>query len=584
MSKKPEDRTGAVSRRRFLGSVAAGATLPSMAQQATAAAIGMPGWDAVTDVVVVGSGAGALSAAVTASGLGDNVMVLEKSTVAGGTTAKSTGGVWTPNSHLLRAQGVVDKREDAIRYMVRLSFPEHYDPEHPHFGATEAGYALIATFYDEVAPTVESLVKLGALNVTNIIAPRNVLMPDYFSHLPECRVPNGRIMFPLNEDGSFGGGAAMIRGLARVCSERGVSIELGQRVGATIQDGAGRVIGVTVYGEDGRTRRIGASKGVVFATGGFTHNVDMCHQFLKGPIYGGCAVPSAEGDFVGIGTAAGARLGNMQNAWWVQIPLEESLAVRSVATGIWCSPGDSMIQVNRFGRRFFDEKFVYNERTQAHFVWDAMSGTYPNLISILVFDERTAREYAGFPPIPPAGTAPSAVMRADTLDGLAKIVGERFAALAEHTGGLMLDEQFVPNLSESITRFNGFARSGEDQEFGRGSVPIDRYFHQYGPRAVNNPMPNLTMHPIADSGPYYAVLMAPGTLDTKGGPQTDPQARVLDAAGQPIAGLYGAGNCVASPTGPGYWGGGATLGPALTFGRIAARTAHGTTAAAIEKV
>ncbi|MFT4564280.1 MAG: 3-oxosteroid 1-dehydrogenase [Gammaproteobacteria bacterium] len=579
MSKKRNDGEDSVSRRRFLGSVAAGVTLPSAIHQAASAATGISGWEAITDVVVVGSGAGALSAAVAASQLGDQVIVLEKSTVAGGTTAKSTGGIWTPNSHLLRAQGTVDKREDAIRYMVRLSFPEHYDPEHPQFGATVAGYAMIATFFDEVAPTVESLVNLGALNVTNIIGPRKVLMPDYFAHLPECLVTNGRIMFPMNEDGSFGGGAAMIRGLARVAAGAGVSIELGQTVDAAIQDATGRVVGVTVHGEDGITRRIGARKGVIFATGGFTHNVEMCRQFLKGPIYGGCAVASAEGDFVGIGSAAGARLGNMQNAWWVQIPLEESIAVRSVSTGIWCSPGDSMIQVNRFGRRFFDEKFVYNERTQAHFVWDAMSGTYPNLISILIYDARSAVEYAGFPPIPPAGDAPSNVLRADTLEGLAKIIDERFAALAEHTGALTLDRQFVANLRDSITRFNGFARSGNDQEFGRGSVPIDEYFHQYGPRAVANPMPNITMHPIADAGPYYAILMAPGALDTKGGPQTDPQARILDHAGQPIAGLYGAGNCVASPTGPGYWGGGATLGPALTFGRIAGRNAHTATPA-----
>ena len=150
MSKKSNADRSSVSRRRFLGSVAAGATLPSAVQQAAAAATGIAGWDAITDVVVVGSGAGALSAAIAASQLGDKVIVLEKSTVAGGTTAKSTGGIWAPNSHLLRAQGTVDKREDAIRYMVRLSFPEHYDPEHLQFGATEAGYALIATFYDEV--------------------------------------------------------------------------------------------------------------------------------------------------------------------------------------------------------------------------------------------------------------------------------------------------------------------------------------------------------------------------------------------------------------------------------------------------
>ncbi len=110
--------------------------------------------------------------------------------------------------------------------------------------------------------------------------------------------------------------------------------------------------------------------------------------------------------------------------------------------------------------------------------------------------------------------------------------------------------------------------------FRRGETPIEPFFHQFGPQPVpNNPHPNPTLHPLAETAPPDAILLVAGTLDTKGGPCIDSHARVLDVRNRPIPGLYGAGNCVASPTGPAYWAGGATLGPAITFGARAAEHA-----------
>ncbi len=115
---------------------------------------------------------------------------------------------------------------------------------------------------------------------------------------------------------------------------------------------------------------------------------------------------------------------------------------------------------------------------------------------------------------------------------------------------------------------------GRFYDFPAARHPIEPFFHQFGPQPVpNNPHPNPTLHPLAETGPYYAVLLVAGTLDTKGGPCIDSRARVLDVRNRPIPGLYGAGNCVASPTGPAYWAGGATLGPAITFGALAAEHA-----------
>jgi 3-oxosteroid 1-dehydrogenase len=144
--------------------------------------------------------------------------------------------------------------------------------------------------------------------------------------------------------------------------------------------------------------------------------------------------------------------------------------------------------------------------------------------------------------------------------------------VAARTGGVRLAGDFLPTLQASIARFNGFAAAGRDEDFGRGDTPIQLVFN--GPVKEEPGRTNPTMWPLADTGPYYAALVTGGTLDTKGGPRTTPDGQVLDDLGDPIPGLYGVGNCVASASGNAYWAGGATLGPILAFAYRAATAAH----------
>jgi succinate dehydrogenase/fumarate reductase flavoprotein subunit len=130
-----------------------------------------------------------------------------------------------------------------------------------------------------------------------------------------------------------------------------------------------------------------------------------------------------------------------------------------------------------------------------------------------------------------------------------------------------------------VARYNQYAKSGHDLEFKRGAFQYDRDWDLlFSPRRAGtteppNPYPNPVMHPLSKKGPYYALILAPGALDTAGGPQINSNAQVLAPNGQPIPGLYGAGNCISAPTGQGYLGGGGTIGPAMTFGYIAGRHA-----------
>jgi succinate dehydrogenase/fumarate reductase flavoprotein subunit len=334
----------------------------------------------------------------------------------------------------------------------------------------------------------------------------------------------------------------------------------------------GETIGLEATSRDGRTVTIRAKKAVVFGSGGFTANPELCLNFLRGPIFGGCTVPTGEGDFVQIGSAAGAKLANMGHAWWWPVILEQALQFRSTPSGISQPPGDSMIMVNRLGRRVVNEKIQYNERTQAHFAWDPHTCSYPNLILFMVYDQFTRERFgetSGLV-VRPGLSAPY-VLSGQTLDELAAAIDKRLEEIADRTGNCRLGKDFVINLNESIARFNKFAETGTDLDFHRGETPIE--IANFGPRRAGNDKPNMMMYPIRTTGPYYAAMTAAGTLDTKGGPKINAKAQVLDVKDKPIPGLYGAGNCIASPAGQTYWAGGGTLGPAITFGGLAGKHA-----------
>ena len=567
------DTPQGATRRSFLGGAATGVIGGALATTAYMT-LGRSDdhWDDTTDILVVGAGAAGCAAAVTAHELGKAVLLLEKGPVVGGTAAKSVGGVWVPANRAMKEAGITDNREDCLRYMARLSFPEHFQPDGERFGASPTAYMLMETYYDNAQRAVEQLERQGALKLISKKF-NGGFMPDYFAHLPEDKAPNGRCLFVGDDAGNLANGAEMMRRFGEAIETRGIAVRKRTSAQQLVLDDEGAVIGLVASTKDGTPVRIRAKKGVIFATGGFTHDPAMRKHFLKGPVFGGCAVPTNQGDFVKIASAAGAQLGNMQNAWWAQLPLELALENPSVPTGIWCTPGDSMIQVNRKGTRFFDEKFVYNERTQAHFEWDPVSASYPNLLSFMIYDQRTADQYAGFAPIPPKGASASHVMQADSLDELARAIDARLEKIKDRTGGFSLDSGFLTSLRASVARFNGLAQTGNDSDFSRGKQPIDLFFHFFGPGKPENPLPNPTMHPLSATGPYYAIILAAGTLDTNGGAVIDDKARVLTPLNEPIPGLYAAGNCSAACSGQAYWAGGATLGPALTFGVIAAESA-----------
>jgi 3-oxosteroid 1-dehydrogenase len=308
----------------------------------------------------------------------------------------------------------------------------------------------------------------------------------------------------------------------------------------------GRVAGVRAV-RAGEPVLIRARRGVLLATGGFERNEEMRRQYQREPTGTGwtTGAPGNTGDGIQAGMELGADTALMDDAWWgPTIPLPRgpwfALAERNL-------PGS--IIVNGAGQRFMNEALPYVEATHAIYTGEA-SGV-PHVPSWLIADQRYRNRYlfAGLTPrqpFPGRWYKNGTVKKADSLEKLAAEIGVPPEAL-----------------QQTIDRFNGFARNGVDEDFHRGESGYDKY---YSDPTVK---PNPSLH-VIDQGPFYAVKIVPGDLGTKGGLVTDERARVLRPDGSVIPGLYAAGNVSSAVMGHTYAGPGATIGPALVFGYLAA--------------
>ena len=291
----------------------------------------------------------------------------------------------------------------------------------------------------------------------------------------------------------------------------------------------------------------------------------MATRYLSGLLVPGCSVPTNQGVLVEVSKRLGAPLIHMNAAFMSPIQHEWVLRDDPEIVGLFQTPGDSMIIVNKHGRRIGNEKTSYNDRSIPHLTFDVERAEYGNLLSFALWDERTNTTWAGAPYgfVPAADGDRSFVVQGDTLEALAERAGRPSGVAGLRQPRHPPGRRLPCGLADQIARFNAMAVAGVDEDFRRGDAAIDGFFHG---EAIDNPYPNKTLHPISDDGPYYASIIAPSAIETKGGPRATPGGEILGADDEPIPGLYGVGNCVASATGQAYLSGGITFGPYITFG------------------
>jgi succinate dehydrogenase/fumarate reductase flavoprotein subunit len=415
----------------------------------------------------------------------------------------------------------------------------------------------------------------GALKVIQEINWTGKPQVDYMDHLPENKGVRGRTIYAMSPEGKQSYGFELIRQFKAWTDSHNIPLLLNHRVKRIVKNSKGEVVGVEATNTDKSTVTFRAKKAVVFGSGGFTHNPDLMLHFQRGPHFGGCAAPTNTGDFVLMGNAIGAQLGNMAGAFRAEIVLEQALSDPDGVHSVFYIMGDSILEVNRYGSRFVDEKRNYTDRTMTHFIWNPQRAEWTNMLVFMIYDDRVATLWQGFFGLLPVQGQPAPfVIDGNTLDELAKNIDNRLVQLKTKTGGFQLDNSFAENLKKTVACFNEFAKTGIDVDFHRGGYTYDREWTTSPPTIPSTQWPpkdskNYTMYPVSPNGPYHAIILGAGTLDTNGGPIINPKSQVIDTDNKPLPGLYGAGNCIASPTANAYWGGGSTIGPALTYGYIA---------------
>jgi succinate dehydrogenase/fumarate reductase flavoprotein subunit len=305
----------------------------------------------------------------------------------------------------------------------------------------------------------------------------------------------------------------------------------------------GRVTGLEVEREDDS---VALSAGaVVLACGGFEWNPDLRRRFQPGTLSQQCSPPHNEGDALLMAAEAGADLANMSEAWLYPgfaIPGEEheGRPVSRWVIGERTLP--HALVVNRFGRRFTNEGANYNDMAKALLAFDPTTYEPENLPAWCIMDAQYRRRYP-IMTVMPRDPDPDWLQRYESLETLAAGLGIA-----------------VDALKAAVDRFNGFAGAGKDQDFGRGESAYERWIGD-----PNGPHPCLG---TVEEPPFYVLPLHLAAAGTKGGPRTNDRGQVLHVRGGAIPGLYAAGNAMAGVSGPGYYGGGGTIGLAMTWGYI----------------
>ncbi len=553
------------------------------------------------DVLVVGSGAGGLATAVSAAHRRLDVLVVEKEPVFGGTTARSGGWMWIPCNGPAQRAGVEDSVAEARRYLehetgahfdaaridaflsagpTAVTFFEEetalkfdlgptfadYHPDAP--GGMPGGRSIVARPFDgrELGDEITRLrLPLSEITFLGLMIGSGKELLHFF-RVTKSLVSAfyvGVLLLKYTRDLVFHGrsmrlmnGNALVGRLAKSCFDKNVPIWTRAPVEKLLRDETGRLTGAVVNTGTGPVE-VTAHKGVVLAAGGFPQDVVRRKALFphapSGHEHVSPAPPGNTGDGLRLGADAGASVDTSlpNSAAWVPV----SRPPRPDGTlGVFphfvdrSKPG--IIAVTRSGRRFVNEADSYHDFCQA--MMTACSAEGGEICAFFLADHKTLRKYGlGFvkpAPVPFARHIRSGYLfKGETLEDLAAQIGAD-------------SEQ----LERTVSGFNEHARNGEDPAFHKGSTSYNR--------SLGDPEhePNPCVAPLEEA-PFYAVKLVIGDLGTFAGLRCDDQARVLDDDGKPIAGLYAAGNDAASIMGGNYPGGGITLGPALTFGYIAAR-------------
>lgn len=551
------------------------------------------------DVIVVGSGAGAMTSALFAADQGLSVLIVEKSDRYGGTSAISGGGIWIPNNHYFKALGGNDSPELSMQYLkaatgehadegrlrayvehapqmiktltqnshVRYAVADKYPDYYPHLpGALPGGRTLDPELFD-TSLLAEELPNLRKPSPSTLLMGR-IAWTARDAHTAMARsfgwqwlifklMARYKLDFKWRRKSKYDRraalGSSLVASLRRSLMDRNVPLWLNSDFQDVLVE-QGRVSGIKVL-TGGKVLELTARRGVIFGSGGFEQNQTLREKFLPQPTHTRWSA-TPPGNNTGAALEAGLNLGAatalMNWAWWaptIAVPGEEK------PRGVFAErafPG--AIVVNSLGQRFVNEAAPYLEFVDAMYQ-DNRKSAGRSVPAWVIFDGHFRFHYA-MGPLMPAQVVPDSRLRKEWLN----TVYWKADSLQALAAQIDVD---AAGLESTVHKVNQYAHTGVDLDFARGGNVFDRYYGD------SNIKPNPCLAPLR-KGPYYAMRLDAGDIGTKGGLLTNQHAQVVREDGQPIPGLYAIGNCSASVMGTSYPGAGGTLGPAMTFGYIAA--------------